>query len=222
MPFLENVTGGRGIPRERLAAVAEHYCISWASRRSTDQSRADHRAGSRDRSARVLRQPQLGTYVEDTVAAMRDNGSPVQPCSPLRRGAATPAAPVRRGIARARTAAGQGAPELVKLRQYFDHPLFVEMFTEAIGAAAQTLPDELRNGHGWCSPRTPFPSRPDRVAAQTCTAARWPMRRAWSPLRQAMKLRPGVAVTFGPPQVPWLEPDIGDHLTTLTEAARRP
>src|SRR5450759_5895520 len=25
MPFLENVTRGRGIPRERLAAVAEHY-----------------------------------------------------------------------------------------------------------------------------------------------------------------------------------------------------
>ena len=25
MPFLENVTRGRGVPRERLAAVAEHY-----------------------------------------------------------------------------------------------------------------------------------------------------------------------------------------------------
>ena len=25
MPFLENVTRGRGIPRERLASVAEHY-----------------------------------------------------------------------------------------------------------------------------------------------------------------------------------------------------
>ena len=47
-------------------------------------------------------------------------------------------------IARARAAAGEGAPELVKLRQYFDHPLFVEMFTEAIGAAAQTVPDDAR------------------------------------------------------------------------------
>ena len=25
MPFLENVTRGRGIPRERLASVAQHY-----------------------------------------------------------------------------------------------------------------------------------------------------------------------------------------------------
>jgi protoporphyrin/coproporphyrin ferrochelatase len=25
LPFLENVTRGRGVPRERLAAVAEHY-----------------------------------------------------------------------------------------------------------------------------------------------------------------------------------------------------
>jgi ferrochelatase len=31
---------------------------------------------------------------------------------------------------------GFGAPELVKLCQFFDHPLFVEMFTDAIGAAA--------------------------------------------------------------------------------------
>ena len=25
----------------------------------------------------------------------------------------------------------------------------------------------------------------------------------------------------GPPQVPWLEPDVGDHLTALAEAAPR-
>ena len=78
-------------------------------------------------------------YVEDTVAAMRDNG--------IRRAAVfttsawggySSCTQYVEDIARGRTAAGDRAPELVKLRQYFDHPLFVEMFAEAIADAAQT------------------------------------------------------------------------------------
>ncbi len=66
MPFLENVTRGRGIPRERLAAVAEHYLhfggvspINGINRALIDA--AGGRAGRpRPRAAGVLRQPQLG------------------------------------------------------------------------------------------------------------------------------------------------------------------
>ena len=84
-------------------------------------------------------------YVEDTVATMRDNG--------IRRAAvfATSAwggysgcAQYQEDIARARAAVGPGAPELVKLRQYFDHPLLIEMFADAVAEAAATLPAELR------------------------------------------------------------------------------
>ncbi|PRC50305.1 ferrochelatase, partial [Mycobacterium sp. ITM-2017-0098] len=42
-------------------------------------------------------------------------------------------------------AAGPDAPELVKLRQYFDHPLLIEMFADAIREAAATLPGNLRD-----------------------------------------------------------------------------
>src|SRR6185503_16538589 len=105
-PFLENVTRGRGIPPERLDEVAQHYL----------------HFGDRN----------WEPYVEDTVATMRDNG--------IRRAAVfttsawggySSCRQYVEDIARARQAAGPGAPELVKLRQYFDHPLFVEMFTEA-------------------------------------------------------------------------------------------
>ena len=48
-------------------------------------------------------------------------------------------------VARGRAAAGAQAPELVKLRHYFDHPLFVEMFADAIAAAAATLAPALRD-----------------------------------------------------------------------------
>ncbi len=38
MPFLQNVTRGRGIPPERLKAVAEHYYAAAGSARSTSSA----------------------------------------------------------------------------------------------------------------------------------------------------------------------------------------
>ncbi len=67
MPFLENVTRGRGIPPERLASVAEHYLhfggvspINGINRALIDEIRAElaERGGA---VAGVLRQPQLAS-----------------------------------------------------------------------------------------------------------------------------------------------------------------
>src|SRR6185312_8247737 len=145
-PFLENVTRGRGVPAERLDAVAEHYMhfggvspINGINRALIAELRAAQDLpvyfGNRN----------WEPYVEDTVAAMRDNG--------IRRAAVfttsawggySSCTQYNEDIARGRTAAGDRAPELVKLRQYFDHPLFVQMFVEAIGDAVLTLPAEQR------------------------------------------------------------------------------
>src|SRR5262245_4108239 len=134
MPFLENVTRGRGIPRERLAAVAEHYLhfggvspINGINRAVIEQLRTLVELhvyfGNRN----------WEPYVADTVATMRDDG--------IRRAAvfATSAWGGYSGctqyvedIAGARSAVGEGAPELVKLRQYYDHPLLVQMFSDAV------------------------------------------------------------------------------------------
>lgn len=133
-PFLENVTRGRGVPAERLDAVAEHYLhfggvspINGINRTLIAELEAQQELpvyfGNRN----------WEPYVEDAVTAMRDNG--------VRRAAvfATSAwsgysscTQYVEDIARARRAAGRDAPELVKLRPYFDHPLFVEMFADAI------------------------------------------------------------------------------------------
>ncbi len=80
MPFLENVTRGRGIPPERLASVAEHYLhfsgvspINGINRALIDEIRAEL----------AERGEQLPVYfgnrnwhpmVEDTVAAMASEG----------------------------------------------------------------------------------------------------------------------------------------------------
>src|ERR1700759_5154530 len=142
MPFLENVTRGRGIPKDRLAAVAEHYLhfggvspINGINRALIEQLRMQIDLpvyfGNRNW------QP----YVEDTVVAMRDNG--------VRRAAVfttsawsgySGCTQYSEDLEQARRVAGPGAPELVKLRRYFDHPLFVEMFADNLAAAAKTVP----------------------------------------------------------------------------------
>jgi ferrochelatase len=103
---------------------------------------------------------------------------------------------------------------LVKLRQYFDHPLFVEMFTEAIGAAAQTLPDDARLVFTAHSIPHAAQNRcgQDLYRRQVAHAARLVATAAgYEDYDQVWQSR------SGPPQVPWLEPDIADHLAALAE-----
>jgi ferrochelatase len=229
MPFLENVTRGRGIPPERLTAVAEHYLhfggvspINGINRALIDEIRAEL----------AERGEQLPVYfgnrnwhplVEDTVAAMTSDG--------VRRAAvfATSAwggysgcAQYQEDIVRARAAVGDGAPELVKLRQFFDHPLLVAMFADAIADAAATLPDSLRADARLVFTAHSIPLRaadrcgPDLYARQVRYAAA---------LVAAAAGYPDYDVVWqsrsGPPQVPWLEPDVAEHLSVLAASGTK-
>jgi ferrochelatase len=215
MPFLENVTRGRGVPRERLADVAEHYLhfdgvspINGINRALIDRLRelvdVPVYFGNRN----------WAPYVEDTVAEMRDDG--------VRRAAVfttsawggySGCTQYVEDIARARQAVGAGAPELIKLRQYYDHPLLVKMFSDAITAAARRMPDAARlvfTAHS-----IPFAAR-SRCGAllyerQVSYASKLVADAAgYQDYDQVWQSR------SGPPQLPWLEPDVGDHLATLT------
>jgi protoporphyrin/coproporphyrin ferrochelatase len=217
MPFLENVTKGRGIPRERLADVAEHYLhfggvspINGINRALSDQLRQQVDVpvyfGNRNWTP----------YVEDTVAAMRDDG--------IRRAAVfttsawggySGCTQYVEDIARGRRAAGDRAPELVKLRQYYDHPLFVDMFRGAIAEAAATVPDDAR---------LVFTAHSIPLAARTrCGNALYERQVAYA--SQLVAEAAGYddydqvwQSRSGPPQVPWLEPDVADHLASLAAA----
>ncbi len=229
MPFLENVTRGRGIPRERLAAVAEHYLhfggvspINGINRALMKQLEAE--LADRGRQLPVyFGNRNWAPYVEDTVAAMRDNG--------VRRAAVfttsawggySGCTQYNEDIVRGRAAAGDGAPELVKLRQYYDHPLFVEMFVEAIGRAAQALPADLRDEARlvFTAHSIPMAARSrcgvDLYARQVGYASRTVAREAgYADYDQVWQSR------SGPPQVPWLEPDVGDHLSALAASGAK-
>lgn len=219
-PFLENVTRGRGVPPERLDHVAEHYLhfggvspINGINRALIEQLRAAQNLpvyfGNRN----------WEPYVEDTVKVMRDNG--------IRRAAVfttsawsgySSCTQYVEDIARARTAAGPGAPELVKLRPYFDHPLFVEMFAGAIADAAAKVP---------AGARLVFTAHSVPVAADERLGPRLYSRQVAYAAR-LVAAAAGYAEhdlvwqsRSGPPQVRWLEPDVADHLRALAESGTR-
>ncbi|MEB3048589.1 ferrochelatase [Mycolicibacter sp. MYC123] len=221
-PFLENVTRGRGIPPERLDAVAEHYLhfggvspINAINRALAQQLRAELPDlpvyfGNRN----------WEPYVEDVVVQMAADG--------IRRAAVFPTSAwggysgcdqYSQDIARARRTVGDRAPELVKLRQYFDHPLFVEMFAEAIATAADTLAPGLRDEARLVFTAHSIPVAADerygprlysrQVAAATALVA---AAAGYADYDQVWQSR------SGPPQVPWLQPDIEAHLSVLADS----
>jgi protoporphyrin/coproporphyrin ferrochelatase len=228
-PFLENVTRGRGVPPDRLDEVAEHYLhfggvspINGINRALVTQIHAELIAGGLDLPV-YFGNRNWEPYVEDAVSTMRENR--------IRRAAvfATSAwggysgcTQYAEDIARARRVVGEHAPELVKLRQYFDHPLMVEMFAEAIADAAQTLPEDLR-----ADARLVFTAHSVPVAAdgrygpnlysrQVGYATRLVAAAAGYPeYDQVWQSR------SGPPQVRWCEPDVGDRLSTLADGGTK-
>lgn len=229
MPFLENVTRGRGIPRERLESVAEHYLhfggvspINGINRALIVEIEAE--LARRDRQIPVyFGNRNWEPFVEDTVTRMRDNGigrAAVFTTSAW--GGYSGCTQYQEDIARGRAAAGTGAPELVKLRQYFDHPLLVEMFADAIRDAAATLPAALRDEARLVFTAHSIPLRaadrcgPDLYERQVGYTCRLVAATAGYPdYDHVWQSR------SGPPQVPWLEPDVGDHLESLRRAGTK-
>ena len=229
MPFLENVTRGRGIPRERLESVAEHYLHFGGVSPINGINRALIAEIEAELARRGRRIPvyfgnrNWEPYVEDTVTQMRDKGierAAVFTTSAW--GGYSGCTQYQEDIARGRAAAGAGAPQLVKLRQYFDHPLLVEMFADAIRDAVTTLPAELRDEARLVFTAHTIPLR----AADRCGPDLYERQVGYS-----CRLIAAAAGYLdydhvwqsrsGPPQVPWLEPDVGDHLEALQRAGTR-
>jgi ferrochelatase len=233
LPFLENVVRGRGVPRERLLEVAEHYRHFGGVSPINEQNRALLTA---IRAELAAHGPDLPVYwgnrnwhplVEDTVGTMRDDG--VRRALVFATSAYTSFSGCRQyqdDLARARKAVGPGAPELDKLRHFFNHPGFVEPNADAVRAALATLPVQLRDGARLVFTAHSIP--------ESMEAASGPRGHLYSAqLREAARLVAaavrGEGADFdlvwqsrsGPPSVPWLEPDVNDHLTALADAGTR-
>jgi ferrochelatase len=151
IPFLENVLRGRNIPRERMLIVAEHYYHFEGKSPINEQTRELIAALEAE-----LRQhgPKLPIYwgnrnwhplLSETLRKMQQDG--------IRRALAfvtsayssySGCRQYREDIARAQSEVGPGAPEVEKLRQFFNHPEYIEATVERVGDALLAVPADAR------------------------------------------------------------------------------
>jgi ferrochelatase len=230
LPFLENVTRGRGIPRERLAEVGEHYRlfggVSPINAQNRDLLALLHTALAGDGLPVYWGNRNWAPTLTDAVRQMRDDG--------VRRALAFVTAAYSsysgcrqyRENLTAALAEVDGAPVVDKLRLYFDHPGFVEPFVDATLEALGRLPDDASAGARLVftthsipvdqadasgaldGPGGGYVAQHRAVAAfvADAVARSTGVDRRWDLVYQSRS---------GPPSQPWLEPDIDDHLESL-------
>ncbi|MBL7256751.1 ferrochelatase [Paractinoplanes lichenicola] len=228
MPFLRNVVRGRGVPDERLAEVAEHYYhfggvspINQQCRDLLAAVRTEFAADGIDLPAYWGNrnwQPMLA----DTVAQMRDDGiTHALGFATSAYGGYSSCKQYWEDIANARAKVGPGAPVISKLRQFWDHPGFVEPHSDAVRSSLATLDESRRATTRLVFTAHSIPSSMARTAGPTGG-------RYEAQLDETARLVHAAAAPelewdlvwqsrSGPPQVPWLEPDINDHLEKLAE-----
>ncbi|HET7012804.1 MAG TPA: ferrochelatase [Streptosporangiaceae bacterium] len=222
MPFLRNVTAGRGVPDERLAKVAEHYYEFGGISPINAQCRELLAAIEKDFAAVGLDLPvywgnrNWQPYLADTMAAMANHG--VERVIALATSAYSSFSSCRQyldDIDRARAAVGPDAPEVIKIPPYYRHPGFIGSFIDATLAAIGTLPAEVCDGAELIFTAHSIPASMANAsgpaggayAAQLAVVAE----AVTTGLRRA-SWRLAYQSRSGPPSVPWLEPDVNDCL----------
>src|SRR5215475_4960577 len=135
IPFLENVTAGRAIPRERLEKVAEHYYLFDGISPINQQCRDLIAAIEKDFAARGIALPvywgnrNWEPYLPDTMARMAADG--VGRALAFVTSAYSSYSSCRQyhgDVEAARGHAGAAAPRVDKIRQYFNHPGYISSF----------------------------------------------------------------------------------------------
>jgi len=217
IPFLENVLRGRNVPRERMLAVAEHY-YHFEGKSPINQQTRELIAALESELAQ--HGPKLPVYwgnrnwhpmLADTLRQMQHDG--------VRRALAfvtsayssySGCRQYREDIARARAELGAGAPEVDKIRAFFNHPGFIDATEERLREAFAQLPAAALHDVQIVYVAHSIPLS----MASTCDYVM-----QLEEVRKLVSARLGVANDVlvyqsrsGAPGQPWLEPDILDYL----------
>ena len=214
LPFLRNVTAGRNVPDERLAVVAEQYARFGGRSPINEQNLALIDSLRDEFEEHGIELPiyfgnrNWEPYLTDTIRAMGDDGvrnalvlvtSAFSSYSGCRQ--------YREDLERAAAEAGPDSPHLHKLRLYYNHPGFIDAVVDRIGEVhergaqlvftAHSIPNSMAM---WCDYETQLNEMAALIASRIGDD--------WSLAYQSRS---------GPPHIPWLEPDINDHLGALAE-----
>jgi ferrochelatase len=223
LPFLENVLRGRNVPRERMLAVAEHYQHFGGVSPINAQNRALIAALEKEFAAAGIELPiyfgnrNWHPLLADTLRQMQADG--VRRALAFFTSAFSSYSGCRQyleNIAAAQAEVGEGAPQIDKLRVFFNHPGFIEPKVERTREAllkiepprtpeahllftAHSIPLAMAKN---CQYEAQF-REASRLVAEGVGHANW---------RLVYQSR------SGPPSQPWLEPDVGDALSEIASA----
>jgi protoporphyrin/coproporphyrin ferrochelatase len=232
MPFLENVTRGRGIPAERLADVGQHYSLLGGKSPINDQCRSLLAALTSELRRRGIQPPlywgnrNWTPYLDTELRAIERDGH--------RRVLAvvTSAYPSYSSCRQYRENlfdAAQGTRvQIDRIRHYANHPGFVQASVDASLKALDTLGERAEEA------RLVFVTHSIPIAmAETAGPAPRSHRGAYVDWHAAVAAEVAHRVAeqrarrydhdlvycsrSGPPSQPWLEPDINDHLRQLAD-----
>jgi protoporphyrin/coproporphyrin ferrochelatase len=244
IPFLQNVTAGRNIPLDRLEQVAEHYYRFGGVSPINQQCRELIAAIERDFAARGVSLPvywgnrNWHPYLRDTLATMAADG--VERALAFVTSGYSSFSSCRQylnDIDAARRDVGSTAPQVDKLRQYFNHPGYVGSFAAAAAAAVASLPARLLPAQGTtrgtgAGDEVDLIFTAHSIPASMAEAA-GPAGGAYqAQLAETARLvatqlgwqrpwRLAYSSRSGPPSQPWLGPDINDLLAERAAAGAR-
>ncbi|MFD2793292.1 ferrochelatase [Promicromonospora vindobonensis] len=238
VPFLRNVTAGKGIPDERLEEVGEHYYGFGGKSPINEQNLALKAALEAELAARGLDLPVVwgnrnwAPYTNDAVDELEQLGAKravalvtsayasYSGCRQYREDLAVTLD--KRGQL---GTDGSTGVQFDKIRAYFNHPGFVQANVDAVAEAYADL--EAKGGSG-ADAKLVFVTHsiPDTMEAASrishATYSEQHLDLAGVVAAQVAE-RLGHDVPWdlaycsrsGPPSQPWLEPDVNDHLEAL-------
>ena len=227
LPFLEIVLRGRNVPRERMLAVAQHYYHFGGKSPINDQNRALIDALQAELATHGPNLPifwgnrNWHPFLAEALADMKRHN--------VRRALAVVTAAYssysscrqyRENIELAQRQVGEGAPQVDKVRAYFNHPGFITAMTDRVRTALDQLSPNLRGDAHIIYTAHSIP----QSMADSCLYVRQ-MTEAGRLVSEALG-RSGDRLVFqsrsGPPTQPWLEPDILDYLREVKQKGIAP
>jgi len=236
IPFLRNVTRGRGIPEERLEAVATHYRHFGGVSPINDQNRVLQAALQAELDRRNIDLPVLwgnrnwAPYLRDTIAEAHAAGrTNLLAIATSAYSSYSGCRQYREDFAAALTDTGlEGTVHIDKVRQFFDHPGFVTPFktgvAQALAEIAARIPgidldtevEILFSTHSIPMSDAARSGPAERgfgeggaYQAQHLAVAQVVMDGLDTPWQLVFQSR------SGPPSMPWLEPDVNDAIALL-------
>ncbi|MSO58563.1 MAG: ferrochelatase [Thermoleophilia bacterium] len=220
LPFLENVVRGRGVPRERIAEVARHYERFGGVSPLNAQNRALIEA-LRPALARdgidlpiVLGNRNWHPFLEDALRELAARGSRrVLAFCTSGFSCYSGCRQYREDIWRAQQAVGPTAPEVEKTRLFGSHPGFVAAQAERVRDALADVPEKRRAGAVALLSAHSIPAamaRASRYETELAESARLVAHAAGVGRHEVV-----YQSRSGPPDVPWLEPDVSERIRGL-------